>query len=260
MGGAFVGMAEDENAVYYNPAGLAFRDSTGISSLVSTQFAGINYSTLSLAGPYYGLNMKLLDSGSIEQPNSYGGGTGEYFRYVSGAGLGAVAFPVTDSVALGTRVKYYRMQLFDLSGFNGSGWALEPGLLVKRRNYRLGVVLKNALNWDITYSSGHKESLKRSLQLGVAITMPIEEDVKVNIDGDLGIRALSWSPELNMDFSPRLGGELWVGSLAVRAGINDHASTVGTSLGLRGWKIDWAYAVYHANVPDIQRLSLTYRF
>mgnify|MGYP006291100375 CR=1 FL=1 len=260
MGGAFVGLADDENAIYYNPAGLAFKRNTGFSSFVSPQFGGINYGTVSIAGPYYGINMKILDSGSIEETTSYGSGTGEFFRYFSGTGLGAVAFPISDSFALGTRLKYYRMQLFNLSDYSGSGWAIEPGLLIKRNNYSLGIVFKNALNWGINYSSGHKESLKRSLQIGVSINLPVQKDVNFVVDGDIGIKAVSMSPELNLDFSPRLGGELCVGQLAARVGINDHASTFGTSLGFRGWKIDWAYAAYHANLPDLQRVSLTYRF
>lgn len=260
MAGAFVGLANDENAVYYNPAGLAFVKNTGVSSFVSPQFGGINYGTISVAGPNYGLNLQLLDSGSIEIPNQFGSGTGEFFRYWSGAGLGAVAFPVTDYLALGTRLKYYRMQMFDVPNYNGSGWAIEPGLLVRKDNYSLGIMLKNALSWDITYSSGHTESLKRSIQAGVSLNLPIEKKVEINIDGDVGIKVLSWEPELNLDFSPRLGGELWVGKVAVRLGINDHASTVGTTLGLKGWRFNWAYAAHHTNLPDVQRVSLTYRF
>jgi len=46
MGGAFVAVADDANAIYYNPAGLALIDGHDVTSM---------YSTLLGAGNYFGV-------------------------------------------------------------------------------------------------------------------------------------------------------------------------------------------------------------
>ena len=261
MGGAFIGLANDESAVYYNPAGLAFLDSSGVTSLVSPQFGLAHYGALGLASRYFGINMLVLQSGNIPTPNDYGAPTGDTFDYYSGGGIGGAGISLSDSIAFGVRVKYYQSQLQGVVESMGTGWAVEPSMLVEAGPLRVGLLVENAFSQDIIYESGHRESWTRSLRLGFAVRYPLAEEVRLNLLGDVGGITLSTVQTQNLDsLDTHLGIEVWVDKIGVRAGVSNRSSTVGSSLRWQSWRIDWAYAAYHGDVPDTQRLSLTYRF
>ncbi len=87
MGGAFVGLADDENAVFYNPAALAFLDRFGVTSLYSRQLQMLDYKVLGIAGRFAGLTLLQLYSGGIEGTNRFGNPDGTSFSYTSRAGI-----------------------------------------------------------------------------------------------------------------------------------------------------------------------------
>ncbi len=45
MGGAFVGVANDVNSVFWNPAGLTQMEKRELSAMYNSWFAGINYAS-----------------------------------------------------------------------------------------------------------------------------------------------------------------------------------------------------------------------
>ncbi|MBE3598774.1 MAG: hypothetical protein IMX02_08270 [Limnochordaceae bacterium] len=65
MGGAFVGLADDENAVFYNPAGLPYLGRLGLTSLYSTQYSVVTYGALGLATRVLASRLYTLDSPGI---------------------------------------------------------------------------------------------------------------------------------------------------------------------------------------------------
>ena len=69
MGKAFVGLADDGNAIFVNPAGLATFDSLKLASMQTTILGDINYIVLGGANPYdfgtLGVGLIRVDTGGI---------------------------------------------------------------------------------------------------------------------------------------------------------------------------------------------------
>lgn len=260
MGGAFVGLANDENAVYYNPAGLAFLNTSGVTSLISPQFGPITYGGVGMARHLFGFQLMMINSGPISVPGELGAPTGETFTYYSGGGLAAFGIAVTDHLALGTRLKIYHQMLLGNMLSTGTGWALEPSLLFKYHWFRFGVLFENALSGDVFYTSDHQESWHRSLRLGTSLSVPIRQDLRLNVVGGISNSIFQFIGEYTRPLDYQLGVEVWAGHLGARFGVNDHANTVGTSIRSSSWRLDWAYSAYRNKLPDTQRISLTLRF
>ncbi|MFQ6033635.1 MAG: hypothetical protein ACE5KR_02110 [Candidatus Bipolaricaulia bacterium] len=248
MGGAFVGLADDENAAFYNPAALAFLENTGFTSLYSRQFQALDYSVIGLAGRFAGINLLQLYSGEIEGANEFGNPDGSLFSYISRAGIISLGLGI-GRVGIGTRLKLYQ-ELSD--GVSGLGWALDPAVMIIRDNLRLGVLLENGLSGGIRFDNGHVEGWNPDLRIGSSLSLKLTEEATVNLLLDLS-GLLGGVPQ------GHLGVELWVEGLGVRAGLDGGAITVGSSVWMKSLRIDWAYAA-HPRLPDTNRVSLTLRF
>ena len=248
MGGAFVGLADDENAAFYNPAALAFLEDVGFTSLYSRQFQLLDYGALGVAGRFVGFNMLQLYAGGIEGANEFGNPDGTHFTYISRAGIASLGIAF-GGVALGTRLKFYQ----EVSGgTSGIGWAVDPAVMIIRDRLRLGLLLENGLSGQIKFDNGHIEGWNPDLRLGGSLFFEVLDGAIVNL-------LLDFSGVLSGELRSHLGAELWVGELGVRAGLDDGAITVGSSIWLKPLRIDWAYAA-HPRLPDTNRLSLTVRF
>lgn len=248
MGGAFVGLADDENAAFYNPAALAFLKNVGFTSFYSRQFQVLDYGVIGLAGRFAGFNLLQLYSGEIEGANEFGNPDGTCFSYISRAGIVSLGLGI-GRVGIGARLKFYQ-ELSD--GTSGIGWAVDPAAVVIRDNLRLGALLENGLSGGIRFDNGHVEGWNRSLRIGGSLSFALTEGATVNLLLDL-------SGLLDHGLHSHLGAELWVEGLGVRIGLDGGAITVGSSVWMKSLRVDWAYAG-HPRLPDTNRLSLTVRF
>jgi len=248
MGGAFVGLADDENAAFYNPAALAFLERAGFTSLYSRQFQVLDYGAIGLAGRFIGINLLQLHSGGIEGANEFGNPDGTYFSYTSRAGIVSLGLGM-GKVALGLRLKFYQ-ELSD--GVSGLGWALDPAVMIIRDRLRLGMLLENWFGGGIKFDNGHIEGWNLSLRIGGSLSLDLAAGARANLLLDL-------SSILDHGPHGHLGIELWVQELGIRVGLDRGSITLGSSVWLEGLRVDWAYAS-HPRLPDTNRLSLTVRF
>lgn len=260
MGGAFASLADDENAVFYNPAALAYLDRVGITSLWSPQFGLIDYGGLGLAGKYFGLNMTLLSSGLIQIPNEFSAPTGDNFTYLSSGGVAGFGLPLIDNLSFGARFKYYYSHLSIDSAGDGFGWSVEPGLLAKGGGFGFGLIFKNALSSGLKYGDSHEEEFNRWIRLGLSYGTMLAANVNLNLLSDFEVQ---FDDLIDADFSslkPHMGLEVWTDSLGVRVGYNHSGVTVGSSIDLNFVRVDWAYIAYHTGIQGNHKVSLTYRF
>lgn len=77
MGEAFVGIADDANAVYWNPAGLNQLERTSVSVMHAVWFEDISYDWVSYAYPFanggaFGLGVQYLNYGKIQGTDNTG--------------------------------------------------------------------------------------------------------------------------------------------------------------------------------------------
>jgi len=239
MGGAFVALADDESAVFYNPAGLGWIHNISLSSLVARQFDAVNYASLQLALPYFGAAILYLDSGPIEQGE-------ETFRYSSGGGVVSTGFNI-GPVGIGGRFKVYRTTLPN----EIIGWAFDPALLVVTDIVRVGLLVENAYSEPIVFPS-HTEDWTPRTRIGIALTLSPSAGVGVNASVE-GAGLFSSSPHLCA------GVETYVDGLAARIGYDGEGATFGLSVRFSLFQMDWAYITRDA-FPDTHRVSLEFRF
>ncbi len=263
MGGAFAGLADDENALFYNPAGLAFLARPGLTSFYSTQYGGVGYGALGLAVRGFGLGALYLSS-----PGIAGLGAGSdilrEFAYTNLAGLVGAAGSL-GPLAVGIRAKYLSIASAapgTLETVNGSGFNGDAAALLALGPLRLGVVYENLMRQAIRYSTGFEEPWERRLSAGASVRLG-----PILLAGDvesLGERSSAGSRFYHV------GAELALGLLALRAGATgaltpsgpsdqERDLTAGVGLRLGGLQVDYAYLMPSA-LPETHRISLTLRF
>ncbi len=239
MGGAFVALADDESAVFYNPAGLGWINNISLSSLFARQFDAVNYASLQFALPYFGAAILYIDSGPIE-------GNEDTFSYTSGGGIVSTGFNI-GPVGIGGRFKVYRAT----SPNDVTGWAFDPALLVVTDLVRVGLLVENAYSEPIVFPS-HTEEWTPLMRIGIALTLAPSSGVGVNATVE-GVGLFSGSPRLYAGF------ETYVDGLAARVGYDGDGATFGLSVRFSSFQIDWAYITRGA-FPDTHRVSLEFHF
>ena len=149
LGGAFVGIADDPSALYWNPAGIAKIKRFSIQASKTEWFVGTKFHTVDLVAPIrminsaIGIHIAMLDYGSnpvrsVFRPE----GTGE--TYSASDLLAGVywAMSITDRVNVGLGVKYFQQSIWHVKG---NATALDLSILFDTplRNLRLGAALSN---------------------------------------------------------------------------------------------------------------------
>jgi long-subunit fatty acid transport protein len=131
MGSAFVGIADDQSAIYWNPAGLAKLKGVGVLFDHTQWFADISYNFV--AATYnlgdlgtIGLSVTASNIGemkvtTIEEPN----GTGETFSAADAAFSIAYALNLTDNFSIGFNPKFVYQTLWKMSA---SAFAIDLGI------------------------------------------------------------------------------------------------------------------------------------
>ena len=239
MGGAFVALADDESAAFYNPAGLGWIEHISLSSLFARQFDAVNYAALQLVLPYFGASVLYLDSGPIQAGE-------ETFSYTSGGGIVSTGFNI-GPVGVGGRFKVYRAT----SPNDVTGWAFDPALLVVTDVVRVGLLVENAYSEPIVFPS-HTEDWTPIMRIGIGMTLAVGSGVGVNATVE-GAGLFSGVPRLYAGF------ETYVDGLAARVGYDGDGATFGLSVRFSSFQIDWAYITRGA-FPDTHRVSLEFRF
>jgi hypothetical protein len=246
MGGAFIALANDEAAVYYNPAGLASISTHAFSSLYTRPFGAYSFGVLGLAGQGWGAELLILDSDTLEERDLYGNLIGS-FRFTEAGLILGTGFTLGNHLAFGMQAKLYSLVFPD----NGFGLALSPSILYTQGALSYGIVWRNLISTDIHYSNGHTEPWIRDIAVGISWH---EEDRVICVDftehlitrGD--IRCV------------RLGAEytrFW--PVVLRAGVNREGSTFGLSVYWENMHIDFA-CLLHKDLPPSYLLAFSYRW
>lgn len=277
LGEAFAGLADDEYALFYNPAGLATLTGGRASLLYQSHFGASTY--LSAFGSFgnFGVGLIFFDFGQVpcltaqNQPcKDAQGKTISSFGYSSFAltlGWGAPlrSLPFVGSLlppgpALGLRVKFASMNSFDPVQFQTlgiSGFVFDPsvlwelGVLGPLSRVRVGLVLENLLGFAFGASEG--ENFPIGIRLGVS-TMILE---LVTVSTDF---SLNDGFHLGAEYSFTKLGPL--DRLSLRAGLLTRTG-LGVSLGLGivfgQIGIDYAFLV-HPDFEGSHWLGAAFRF
>ena len=228
MGGAFVAVADDASAVYWNPAGIAtgatfdFQVARGDAASGSTLFAGATLPVLGLS--FYRVHTV---QGSPDRQNE--GSRKVPIRTLSTSNIGVtVVQTVAPAVVIGTTARIVRGALDEREGRTtvdfdaGAMWSAPAGI-------RLGITARNLREPEFD-GNGEAFELKRHLRAGVAwapraLPAGIHGPFTVALDADL---SEGWGPEGEGRMAA-VGAEYWLaaGALGARGGVRWPAAGEG---------------------------------
>ncbi len=244
LGGAFIALADDESAVFYNPAGLAQLSRTRLSSLYSRPFGAYSYGVLGAAEHGWGGYLLLLDSDTLEKRDLYGNTIGS-FQYTSTGLLLGWSYQATSDLSLGLQVAGYGLT-FPTQGF---GLSISPAILFQEGPRRYGIIWRNLLSTGTQFSDGHNEPWISDVAVGFAwrfdkVTYCIDFTENLITRGD--IRCVRMGVESTYYYP-----------LVLRAGTNRDWSSFGLSLYWGNLRLDFAYLLHYA-LPDTYVVSVSY--
>ncbi len=295
MGSAFVGLADDGTASYWNPAGLAGLSGHELTAMHAEQFGSIvQYDFLSYVMPVgapgkprQAIAVSLVRLGVSDIPDTRGltiidqNGNGKFdypedllvvdeSRFVfdsdnDAALLFSYARDIRPGLSLGGNFKYIRQWLGDSLRSNGFG--IDLGVLyVGRGGFSMGATLRDATTTRILWNTGTGEFIAPSLRLGAAKTRGFRDrrhlvtgalDVQVGFS-DERLSSQAHLGGVTFEFHPGL--EYWYDRrLALRAGFEAQNFTAGAGLRYRKFGLDYAY-LDHRDLDASHRVSGSYRF
>ena len=232
MGGAFTALADDANAVWWNPAGLA--SGAFLNMVIEYGEAteppvsgGVSHRGFALAFPALGIGYYRLPVSEIASPGSIGDPSAS--RQDPGTPVVRTAevsqFGVTVGQSIGNHLvvaSTLKLLHASVAGDDTEG-GLDVGAMTAFGGLRAGVSVRNLR--EPTFGEGVDEfRMKRQIRAGGAWTQSnATGGIAIAVDGDILRVATATGEERRL----ALGGEVWVMKrvVGVRGGIS--ASTVG---------------------------------
>lgn len=269
MGNAFIGLSDEIESVYYNPAGLGNLVQSGVTAMyqapsieTSRGFVGFNKRWIHPRFPgSIALGWLRLRSSDIELTNTDEKviGTDTLTNDLWLLGLGVHPFP---HWSLGGSMKYYR---FAFNGFSEAGFGADLGVHAQYNPVRFGLTVSDFTGTKLKGSSidasspDARDPIAARLRPGVAFVShsPFNWPVDASLDVD-GLIKLAGSQDARV-FS---GGEVWAfeGRGALRSGFEQGTGpTFGFGARFGIFQIDYAY-LYSFHLRDEHRISTTARF
>ncbi len=295
MGSAFVGLADDGTAAYWNPAGLATLSRREVTLMHAEQFGSIvQYDFLSYVAPIRGpgrpdqaLGVSLVRLGVNDIPDTRGlqfidvNGNGKFdypddrllvdesrFVFDSNNDVALIlsyARAVSHGFTLGGNFKYIRQWLGDSLRSNGFGIDL-GALYVGPHGWSAGARLADATTTRILWNTGAGEFIAPSLRVGAAKTHAFHGrrhvftsalDVQVGFS-DERLSSQAHLGGVTFEFHPGL--EYWLDRrLALRVGFEAQNFTAGAGFRHRRFGLDYAY-LDHRDLDASHRISGSYSF
>ena len=262
LGGAFVGLADDATALYWNPAGLAGLAGTAGSAPRDFQFASM-YSTQSSDRTYAfagaakklagdrgcaGVSFRYFKMEEIEGRNEQGGFTQNY-SLNSGAVAVSYAREIKSDIRGGASLKYYYENLVRT---NAWGLGVDLGMLYRNPSalWQWGAVIQD-INTGFYWDASRKDNIDTTIRTGVSYRLlPDMFTAAFDLEG-------VWKQYLRthagLEYLP-------VKNLALRFGLDDLNLTFGLGVSFLSYELDYSFAYDEYRLGDAHNFSLTARF
>jgi len=266
MGGCFAGLADDVNAVYWNPGGLSQIEKREATMMYNRWFQDIGYGYIGYVHPVsektgvFGGAVSYLVVGDMNRAKVDADGD----MVETNGKFGASDTLVTLSygrkikkVNAGISLKYINSKIDDESA---AGFAVDLGCLYTTPVPKLnvGLVVQN-LGTKMKFIS-EADPLPLSFKLGASYKMLEEDaltlvmDVNIPVEGNVNVHAGGEYRLLNM-MALRMGYKTTtVKGLGALSGLS-----AGCGFSYRGYGIDYAWVPY-GDLGNTHRISLTAKF
>lgn len=250
MGKAFVSIADDASATYWNPAGLAQIDRKEITALHAILWADTMYDFISYVHPITGIgtvggSITRLYSGKFDGRDENNISTHEFSD--SQTALGAsYGKQIVDVLALGASIKYVTHNLDDHKNGN---FTIDIGAMYKSpmvEHLQVGLNLRNLIG--MRTGADTEDKLPLTLRFGFNYKL-LRDKLALVIDLEKSRAPLSY----------HFGTEYWAFQyLAVRFGIDPEEFTLGFGIRYRDYGLDYAFATH--DLGGSHRLSASWKF
>lgn len=264
MGSAFVGLSDDESALYFNPAGIMQLNGKSFIFSYNNYLTDIQSGFVGFVHPYgdrtrLGAWIDYMNYGSMVETDSTGKRLGTF-----GAGDLALGLTYAQSLSpifhFGLTGKFIYGKIQD---YSSDALAVDLGLLLKFKDQRsrLGLAVRNLGVQLKGYTESHKESLPTVFELGLShhlrgfplifsfdTAKPIDNDYHFDFGGEyLGFKPLflrvGWTT-----FGENFKTESDKDNLAGFSG--------GFGLLWRNYRFDYAYSSF-ADLGSVHRLTIS---
>lgn len=264
MGGAYTGLANDVNAIFWNPAGLTQVEKKELTTMYNRWLANIRYGSFAYAqnvgkGATIGVCAQGLWTDIEERTEDTPEPESNKTVYAYAAGLSGSYALVPNAFSLGGTVKFLNQE-FDVD--NSNGLCADFGGLIHLLGLRLGLSVQN-----IKLQMSNEADLPTCIRFGGSYQI----DKYLVLAGEYSKYGVS-------EPSYHLGIEKWFyGMFAIRLGYNISSGDnpnkgLSAGIGLRGYgtkplenmdfQLDYAYvpAPDWGSLGDTHRISMLVRF
>ncbi len=266
MGGAFVSVADDSSATYWNPAGLSQITRKEISLMQATLFADTTYDFYSIVfpskkgGSAWGLSMTSLSSAGFERVNATVDPTTQNFTNVATDGTFAVkeqalswsyGRKVVDHVSIGTALRKITRSV-DTSSDSSMAADLSALIDMKDGNRRIGLSIRNVYakvsgdtsdSMPLVFRSGISDQyFKKRLLLALDLDKSVQANFGLHGGGEFGF---------TKNFKGRFGVQAHQGE-----GLGE--TDVGFGYTFKSLTLDYALGLHTLGTSS--RIGLTWRF
>jgi len=281
MGEAYVALAQDATAAWWNPGGLAFVKNRQLAfmhtRLVPDLASDVYYEFLGYSNEISGvgtfsISLVYLTYGESIATNDQGEQLGTFDSW-EGSVVASFAIPVSDNFGLGMSMKFihvdYAPDIFTTERQSGSGSsvALDAGALLTddESGFSMGIAVTN-IGPDISFID-HEQSdpLPFTLRTGVAYRLMDDEVNNVIVALDIE-QSLVWLSDKDIDRARseiyHIGAEYrYVNLLSGRMGyiIDEDGDFNAPTYGL-GFIYKDKMSLDYANVPQAEQLARVHRW
>lgn len=279
MADAFAAIADDANAAYYNPAGLARLKGAQLSGAHSSLFQGVSYQTLNFVVPFgrdegrerietegnkhaVAFSIYYLGVGDIERRSGDSTQPVGTFNSADSAYALSYSYAPNDRLSLGLTGKYIHQSI---DSYSGNAMAADLGVLYRvnphtEKPITLAASIRNLGN-RIGYVSTETDPLPTTVVLAGAAALTknhtMELDLGKSRDGDL---YGAFGTEFRHNLTEGITGAFRAGYTSIRresGGLN--GVTAGAGLAFKKTNFDFAWIPF-GDLGNAFRFSLLVKF
>jgi len=255
IGGTFVGISDDVNALAYNPAGLGNIEVNQITFMHNQWFEGVRQQYIGFVHRKgFGIGIDYLDYGKIQRTTikePKGSGLDRFSSYDIALLVG-YGKRLKDTLSLGLNLKYIAEKIYK---YNAWAVAVDGGILYKipSINLDLGLNIQN-IGTNVEFKN-RREELPQNVKFGLCY----------RFNNKKGLIAIDLNKQLNGLYSFNLGTEYSIVKfLTLRAGLNgrnktDSGLVAGFGINYSEFVLDYAVSPY-GELGLTHRISISKRF
>jgi hypothetical protein len=253
LGGAFVAIADDANAIYWNPAGLARMEGIRLMGTRAWLYSVPDFHVDYVAFKAPDLKFMSVGFGWLSAALKDIQSENTFILSLARGGLGPLS--------VGINLKHFRLDAPGYERYNDpayegaqSAWGIDLGALMQfRRNLTFGLSARNLNEPELRMLSTTTDPdvISRCLQMGGAYLFR----ETVYLTADLLSQTGDWG-----DFRLHIGGEIWFfKAYAVRVGTTQNRQSLGAGVKADHWKVDFAL-VSHQRMDNSYRLTVGFMY